>query len=56
MPEMASPRIDVVEPVDKLALAAGTVKEVHGILGEAISLITAAPYAILRIADVQGRR
>ena len=35
---------DVVVPADKLALTAGTVKEVHGILGEADSLITAAPY------------
>ena len=37
----------VVVPADKLALAAGTVKEVHGILGEADSLITTAPYVTL---------
>ena len=47
---------DVIVPADKLALTAGTVKEVHGILGEADSLITTAPYVTLRVADVQGRR
>jgi hypothetical protein len=47
---------DMVVATDKLALAAGAVKEVHRIRYNVDPPIAAAHDATLRVADVQGRR
>ena len=47
---------DMVVATDKLALAAGAMKEVHRIRDHVDPLIEQANDATLRAADVQGRR
>ena len=47
---------DMVVATDKLALAAGTMKEVQRIRDNVDPPIAPAHDAILRVADVQGRR